>query len=75
MKSFLEVELYLPRPATVRIQLRSTMGVILREENRGTVQAGEIFRSLLDVYTLPVNDYILDIWLDDYLINQVILKR
>ncbi|MDR1369134.1 MAG: T9SS C-terminal target domain-containing protein [Dysgonamonadaceae bacterium] len=74
-KSFLEVELYLPRPATVRIQLRTTMGLIVKEENRGLVQAGEICHSLLDVYTLPVNDYILDIWLDDYLINQVILKR
>jgi hypothetical protein len=74
-KLFLEVELYLPRPASVRIQLRTTMGLTVKEENRGLVPAGEISRSLLDVYTLPVDDYILDIWLDDYLISQVILKR
>jgi hypothetical protein len=74
-KSFLEVEIYLPHTAVVRIQLRTTMGVIVKEENKGFVQAGAISHSLLDVNTLPVNDYILDIWLDDYLISQVILKR
>jgi hypothetical protein len=74
-KSFLEVELYLPSPASVRIQLRTTMGLIVKEANRGVVPAGEMCRSLLDVYTLPVDDYILDVWLDDYLISRMILKR
>jgi hypothetical protein len=74
-KSFLEIEIYLPRAANVRIQLSTTMGLAVREENRGFVPAGTVCRSVMDVNTLPVNDYILDVWLDDYLIKQVILKR
>jgi hypothetical protein len=72
--TFLDVELYLPRPATVRVQLRSTMGAIVLNENKGHYPVG-ICSFRFNAYTFPVGNYILDIWLDDHLVSGVIMKR
>jgi len=71
----LEVELYLPcRAENIRIQLRNTMGLIVIDENKGSQPEG-ICRFQLPTYTLPVDNYILSIWLNEKLISGVILKR
>lgn len=70
----LEVELYLPLPATIHIQLRSTMGAIVLNADKGYHPIG-ICGFQLETYNLPVGNYILDIWLDEKLINSVIMKR
>ena len=69
------VELYLPRPVqAMRVQLRSILGDILIDEQKGSFQPGVCSFSL-EAYTLPRGNYILNIWLDDKLIEQVLLKR
>lgn len=75
VKDHMEIELYLPRAVTnLRIQMRSTMGTILIEEQQGAYPIGTCsFR--FDTYSLAYGNYILDIWLDEKLINQVIMKR
>jgi hypothetical protein len=70
----LELELYLPRSATVRVQLRSTMGLIALDENKGTYPVG-ICNFQFNVSSLPIGNYVLDIWLNDHLINEIIMKR
>ncbi|MDR2057210.1 MAG: T9SS C-terminal target domain-containing protein [Dysgonamonadaceae bacterium] len=70
----LELELYLPRTATVRIQIRNTMGLIALDENRGTYPVG-ICNFQFDLHALPTGNYILDVWLDERLISEIIMKR
>ena len=71
----LEVELYLPRPAdNIRMQLRNTMGLVIIDEKKGSYPEG-ICHFQLPVYSLPVDNYILNIWLNEKLINEIILKR
>jgi hypothetical protein len=70
----LEVELYLPQPATIHVQLRSTMGMIALDSNKGYHSEGTCSFQL-DTYTLPVGNYILDIRLNEKLISEVIMKR
>ncbi len=71
----LDIEVYLPKSVNnIRIQLRNTMGQLKIGRKEGSRSEGTcIFH--LDIGTLPVDNYILDIWLDDKLINEVILKR
>jgi hypothetical protein len=70
----LEVEMYLPKAANIRLQLRSSMGLVAVDENKGYQTEG-VVHFQLNTFFLPVGNYILDIWLDDHLINEIILKR
>ncbi len=70
----LEVELYLPREATIRVQLRNASGLIIMNENKGAQPVG-ICQFQLPAYSLPMDNYILSIWLDEKLIEGIILKR
>jgi hypothetical protein len=74
VKTFLDVELYLPRQAHIRIQLRNTMGNIFLNEEKGNYPVG-ICSFRFDAYAYPVGNYIIDIWLDDHLISGIIMKR
>jgi hypothetical protein len=74
VKTFLDVELYLPKPATIRVQMRNTMGLIVLNEDKGYYPIG-IGSFRLDTYSFPYGNYILDIWLDDHLVSGVIMKR
>jgi len=73
--SDLVVEIYLPKRANnIHIHLRSTMGLLVSDKNYGSYPEGtHSFR--VDVWTLPVGNYILDIRLDDKLISEIIMKR
>jgi hypothetical protein len=70
----LEVELYLPKPATIRVQLRSTMGLVAIDVNQGSHPTGT-YSFQLDAFNLAVGNYILDIWLNEKLISELIMKR
>jgi hypothetical protein len=70
----LNVELYLPRPATVRVQVRNTIGNVLIDKNQGSYPVG-ICNFQLSLQGLQTNNYILDIWLNEKLISETIMKR
>jgi hypothetical protein len=70
----LNIELYLPQSATVRIQIRNTMGTILIDKNQGNYPVG-ICNFSLNLGNLQTNNYILDIWLNEKLISGTIIKR
>jgi hypothetical protein len=70
----LNIELYLPISATVRVQVRNTMGNILIDKNQGTFPVG-ICNFQLNLQGLQTNNYILDIWLNEKLISETIMKR
>ena len=74
VSDLLSVELYLPRATTVRVQVRSTMGIIYLDESKGVWQEGT-GSFYLNLVSAPIGNYILDIWLDDYLISDIIMKR
>jgi hypothetical protein len=74
VKTFLEAEIYLPHPAKVRVQLRTTTGTTYLNENRGNYGEG-ICRLRIDLSRLPVDNYVLSIGLDDYVISEIIMKR
>jgi hypothetical protein len=74
VKTFLDVEIYLPRPANVRVQLRSTMGNLVLNEDKGHYPIG-ICSFRFDAWSFPLGNYILDIWLDDHLVSGIIMKR
>jgi hypothetical protein len=70
----LEVEIYLPRPADIRLQLRSTMGMIITDKIKGHYPAGTCSFQV-ETHSLATGNYILDIWLNEKLISEIILKR
>jgi hypothetical protein len=70
----LEVEICLPVPADIRVQLRSTMGLLKIDEHKGIFPVG-ICRFRVETYALTPGNYILDIWLNEKLIGGIILKR
>ncbi|GHT74120.1 hypothetical protein AGMMS50262_06470 [Bacteroidia bacterium] len=73
--SDLSVEIYLPKNANnVHVQLRNPMGLIVSNKDLGFFAEGTHAFGV-DTWTLPVGNYILDIWLDEKLISEIILKR
>ena len=71
----LSVELYLPKNANqVHAQLRNTMGMIYQNVNKGYQPEG-VCNFQMDLSGLTLGNYILDIWLDDHLISEIIMKR
>jgi hypothetical protein len=72
--ALLAIELYLPQTAGIRLQLRNTMGLILAEEEKGSHTAG-IHDFQLDLSSAPVGNYVLDIWLNEHLVSEIIMKR
>ena len=70
----LEVEIYLPRPANIRVQLRNSMGLIVKDEVKGSFPTG-VCSFQVETYSLTLGNYILDIWLNEKLISEIIMKR
>jgi hypothetical protein len=74
VSSLLTVEITLPRPAGLRMQLRTTAGTLYKSQDMGYFREGDcVLHS--SVASLPVGNYILDIWLDDKLVSEKIMKR
>ncbi|GHT25206.1 hypothetical protein AGMMS4957_19590 [Bacteroidia bacterium] len=71
----LNVELYLPKPAkNIRLQLRTLTGVLVLEENKGSLSAG-IRHLQLNTSTVPAGNYIFVIVRDGHSVGKVLLKR
>lgn len=73
VRTTLDVEMYLPKPANIRVQLRNVTGIIELEENKGSYPKGTC-RFQLDVMRIPTGSYILNILLEDKLISEIIMK-
>jgi hypothetical protein len=73
--SDLNIEIYLPKNVNnVRVQAGTTMGAIVSGKNFGAFPEGaHTFQ--IDAWSLPAGNYILDIWLDEKLISEIIMKR
>lgn len=75
VKNHLDTELYLPRSVkNLRLQIRNSMGLIMLDENKGSLPEGT-YHFRLSAYNLIPGSYILDIRADDKLISEVILKE
>jgi hypothetical protein len=74
VKTFLELELYLPKTANIHIQLRSNMGLIILDEQKGLYSTG-FCHFQFNLSAVPIGNYILDVWLNEKLISEIIMKR
>ncbi|MDR1631803.1 MAG: T9SS C-terminal target domain-containing protein [Dysgonamonadaceae bacterium] len=68
------IELYLPREARVKVQLRDQTGFLRRSENKGVLSHG-LHHLQLALPVLTTGNYVLTILLDDYPISEIIMKR
>jgi hypothetical protein len=74
VKTYLEVEIYLPKPTDIRIQVRNVVGIMELDENKGYYPKGTCsFR--LNLMRIPIGNYILNIQLDEKLISEIIMKK
>jgi hypothetical protein len=74
VNTFVNIELYLPRTAQIKLQLRTQAGFLLLNENKGSLSQG-LHHLRLDLPALTTGSYILTILLDDYVISEIIMKR
>jgi len=74
VRTNLEVEFYLPQSAFIRVQVRTLLGMIVLETNEGRYLEG-VGTFQLNTMVLPTGNYILDIWLNDHLVSEIIMKR
>ncbi|KAA6302581.1 MAG: hypothetical protein EZS26_001088 [Candidatus Ordinivivax streblomastigis] len=73
--SDLNIEMYLPRPAKIRVQLTERGGRIMKEERWGMKPEG-IFHQQISMGFFTVGEYVLNIWLDDgYMVSKKLFKR
>lgn len=73
--SDLHVEMYLPKPAKVRIQVTERGGRIMKEENWGMKPEG-IFNRSISMGFFTMGEYVLNIWLDEgYMVSEKVFKK
>ncbi len=70
----LEMEFFMPREGHVRMQMINRMGLTIWKEDFGTWSPGTHTTSVF-MASFGKGEYILNIWLDDYLIGEKIVKR
>ena len=68
-------EIYLPRSATsVMFRINNQLGVPMITQNKGSLPEG-ISSFTINMYALPVGNYVLDFWLDGYLVHGGVIMR
>jgi hypothetical protein len=72
--TYVNIELYLPRTAQVKLQLRTQTGYLALNENKGSLPDG-LHHLQFGLPALPTGNYLLTILLDDYPISEIIMKR
>jgi hypothetical protein len=72
--TFLNIELYLPRAAQVKLQLHTQAGLLLLNESKGYLSDG-LHSIRLNLPVLTTGNYVLTIILDNYPISETIMKR
>jgi len=70
----LNIELYLPRTAQVKVQLWTQTGSLFSDENKGSLPQG-LNLLQLNLSALATGNYVLTILLDNYPISNIIMKR
>ncbi|GHV43027.1 hypothetical protein FACS1894180_0910 [Bacteroidia bacterium] len=72
----LQFELYLPHPVqNLRVQIRNKMGMVFIDEQKGAYPQG-INAFTFNMSGLMHDNYVLDFWLDGYLVHgSVLMKR
>jgi len=75
MSTTLTVEIFLPIEAKIKIQVRSiaNKNVYINENEGKFVQGSHRFQ--FNISKLPVGYYLLNIWADNYLLSETMLKR
>lgn len=73
VSTYLEVEMYLPREANVVVLLTSSQGMPVQKKQYPTQPEG-LFHFQLDLVSYTAGNYVLDIWLNDHLVSENILK-
>jgi len=75
MSSTLNVEIFIPMEAKIKIQLRSVANIsVYINENKGKFTAGS-HSFQFDVSILPPGFYLLSIWANNYLFSETLLKQ
>lgn len=74
VSTYVEVEMYLPQAANVLVHLNSLQGMPLLKKQLFNQPKG-IIRFQLDMTSYTRGNYILDIWLNDHLVNEKIMKK
>jgi len=75
VSTILNVEIFLPVEAKIKLQVRSvTNKSVYINENPGKYAAGT-HRFQLNVSHLPPGHYLVNIWADNYLLDEVIFKQ
>ena len=73
-KTTVNMDMHLPLRAEIRIQAYNSMGMVYINKNLGFYSEGE--HSIpLDISSLPVNNYILDIRLNEHMESLILMKR
>ena len=74
VSSTLNVEIFIPVEAKIRVQVRSVANrSVYINENKGKFAAGS-HHFYFDLSRLPSGYYLLNIWLDNYMLSETILK-
>jgi hypothetical protein len=73
-KTTVDVEMYLPLGADIRMQVHTTQGFIYINKDFGFYPEGEHSISL-NVSSLPIDNYVLDLWLNEHIVSLVLMKR
>lgn len=76
VRTDLFLELYLPRSVNnLQVQIRNQMGLLFVNEQKGSFSKG-LNTFVFNLSNLPTDNYILDFWLDGYLVHgSVVMKR
>jgi len=72
--SDLDIEIFMPRAGQVRMQLMNRMGLIVWSEEFGAWPEG-IHTAQVYMSDLPMGEYVLNMWFDDELVGEKIVKR
>ena len=73
VKNDLNIEVFMPKSGRVRMQLTSRPGLTVWKKDFGTWQQG-IQTASVFMSAFPVGEYVLNIWFDEYMVGNIVLK-
>ena len=70
----LNIEIYLPKTGHVQMQLVNRPGLVVWTKDFGTRTEG-IHETSVFMGGFPIGEYVLNMWFDDYMIGEIIIKK
>ena len=70
----LNIEIYMPKTGQVRMQLVNRPGLVVWTKDFGTWAEG-IHETSVFTGGFPTGEYVLNMWFDDYMIGEIIIKK